>query len=63
MENVTQNCLESGMSDKTEKKSIAQIIKETCEEMCNNFCKYPEKGLTDEELEKICEGCPLDNLN
>lgn len=51
------------MSDKT----IAQQVQEIVEDMCRNYCKWPEKW--DEEMEgcelsesSICENCPLNRL-
>ncbi len=48
-------------------KSITKIIEETAEEMCNNYCKWPEQW--DEEKEgfelcesDICKFCPLCDL-
>lgn len=44
-----------------------KTIEEVADEICNEYCKWPE--LWDEEKEgcelgesKICEGCPLNRL-
>lgn len=50
-------------------KSVIQIIENVCEDICNNYCKYPDQwnpedhagqDLTESE---ICEKCPLNRLN
>lgn len=48
-------------------KSIAKILEETAEEICNNYCKWPDTY--DEEMEgcelsesSICKDCPLNRL-
>ena len=48
-------------------KSIAKILEETAEEICNNYCKWPDAY--DEEMEgcelsesSICRSCPLNRL-
>jgi len=48
-------------------KSIVDILNETTEDICNNYCKYP--SIWDEEKEgvelcesKICLNCPLNRL-
>jgi heterodisulfide reductase subunit A-like polyferredoxin len=48
-------------------KTITQQIESICEEMCNNYCKYPT--IWDEEKDgeladsEICSNCPLSRLN
>lgn len=46
-------------------KSIAKILEETCNEMCDKYCKYP--GMYTPEgwenvFEDICNKCPLMRL-
>lgn len=45
-------------------KTIAQQLEEVVEEMCDKYCKWPEKW--DEEIElyesSICRNCPLNKL-
>lgn len=49
------------------KLSIPQILEKTVEEVCSNYCKYPDQW--DEEKEgcelsesEICMNCPLNRL-
>ena len=48
-------------------ESVTQIIEGVVEEMCNNYCKWP--NLWDEEAEGMelsdsehCRNCPLNKL-
>lgn len=48
-------------------KSITEILQEVTEDICNNYCKYPDTW--DEEKEgcelcesDICNNCPLNRL-
>ena len=48
-------------------KSITEILNEILEDICNNYCKYPEQW--DEEKEgcelcesDICMNCPLNRI-
>ena len=57
---VQRDCRERG-------KSITEILNEISEDICNNYCKYPEQW--DEEKEgcelcesDICMNCPLSLL-
>lgn len=49
-------------------KSITEILDEVREDMCNNYCKYPnEKGHEDNpdwlfEEGTPCKNCPLNRL-
>lgn len=52
----------------SETKSITSQIHEITEDMCNNYCKYPESW--DEEREgcelsesDICSNCPMSRLD
>lgn len=54
-------------ADRKTEKSIAEIISEVSDDICNNYCKYPETY--DEEKEgvelcesEICQNCPLNRL-
>jgi hypothetical protein len=35
---------------------------DTVEAMCSDYCKYPEQKITVEELEDICNDCPINTL-
>lgn len=37
-------------------------LEEMCELMCDNYCRYPEETRDQEELDTICESCPLSKL-
>ena len=50
-----------------EQKTIPQLLEAIVEDMCHNYCKYPDNY--DEEAEgielsesEICENCPLNKL-
>lgn len=50
-----------------ETKTIVQQVQEVVDEMCNNYCKYPETW--NEEAEgcelsesEVCANCPLSRL-
>lgn len=49
-------------------KTVAQIIEEVKEEMCDHYCKHIEKiqGGGEEAFEKLveefCDKCPLNRL-
>lgn len=32
------------------------------EAMCSKYCKYPEQKISAEELEDICNDCPINTL-
>ena len=45
--------------------SIQEIIEEVKEDICNNYCKYPEQWKEEDgELceSEICANCPLNRL-
>lgn len=49
------------------KETITQIIEKVVEEMCNDYCKWPDQY--EEEMEgcelsesSICRDCPLNRL-
>lgn len=44
---------------KEQKKTAVQIIEEAVAEFCDNYCKYPDEVENEEDLEKICENCPV----
>lgn len=51
------------MSKKEDKKqTIPEIIEEVKIDICDNYCKYPNEIKDDEELNDICEKCPLGRL-
>lgn len=33
------------------------------EDVCDNYCRYGIAPLTQEELDSICDGCPLSKLH
>lgn len=46
-------------------KSIAEMLEDTCQQMCDNYCKYPTMYTSDEwenVFESICDKCPLMRL-
>lgn len=49
--------------------SVIKIIESVCEDICNDYCKYPEQWNPEEhdgaELDDsgICDNCPLNRLN
>ena len=48
-----------------EEKSIAKILEEVCNEMCEKYCKYPDMYSPEEwenVFEDICDNCPLMKL-
>lgn len=38
------------------------LIEHVQTEMCDDFCKYPEKCKSQKELSEVCKRCPLDRL-
>ena len=52
-------------------KTITQMIEEVAEEICNNYCKWPEKASEEgrpddwltEDPESPCQNCPLNRLS
>lgn len=49
----------------SERNSVTDIIREVVDEMCTNYCKFPEKYTSDEweeKYEEICAYCPLNRL-
>lgn len=54
-------------SDRTvsTEKSIARILEEVCNQMCDKYCKYPGMYSNEEwedVFEDICDKCPLMRL-
>ena len=43
-------------------ETIQEIFEETKSGVCDNICKYASQRLTQEELDKKCEECPLNLL-
>ena len=45
-------------------QTIAQIVEEVSEEICDHYCKWPEQYGDDESglLNEKCDGCPLNRL-
>lgn len=43
---------------------VQQIIEEVKADVCDNICKYREEfgHMYDEQIEAICEKCPLNRL-
>jgi len=44
------------------KEIIVTTLEEMCELMCDNYCRYPDTVASQEELDDICESCPLNDL-
>lgn len=40
-------------------ESIISMLTKTAEEICDGYCKYPGSCTSDEELQDICEQCPI----
>lgn len=51
-------------SEPAKPKTIAQIVEEVSEEICDHYCKWPEQYGDDESglLNEKCDGCPLNRL-
>lgn len=49
-----------------DKKTISELLEEIANEICSNYCKYPEQwdAETMGELwdSEICKNCPLNRL-
>ncbi len=45
-------------------KSVSKMIREVCEDICNNYCKYRDTEDEENLCSRIREGgsCPLDRL-
>ena len=55
------------VTDVKPQKNIIQQLEETAEsvkcEICDNYCKHPcNSEISQEQLDKICENCPLNRL-
>ena len=52
--------------DQIQKKEIKQAAEfwtdRAAEQICDNYCKFPELIKNEDILHKICEGCPLNIL-
>lgn len=35
---------------------------DTVEQMCDKYCRFPKEPGAQEDLEAICEKCPLNNI-
>ncbi|MBQ1577301.1 MAG: hypothetical protein IIZ83_10095 [Oscillospiraceae bacterium] len=55
----------------TKEPSAVTIIADACEDICNNYCKYPDlysARYADEDeanarmMEEICDHCPLNRI-
>ena len=38
---------------------VSQRIEEVCEEICEHYCRYPRELSSAEELDYVCDTCPL----
>lgn len=50
-----------------EKETITEIFEDIKEQMCDSYCKYPEKINADDDeqwdkMNEICGECPLNRL-
>lgn len=41
---------------------VSKRIEEVCEEICDHYCRYPRELDSVEELDCICDCCPLMRL-
>ncbi len=53
--------------EKSEQKTVAEIIEEVCDEICDRYCKWPsiyenENADEDKLYEEQCDRCPLMRL-
>lgn len=49
-----------------QKKTVSEIIDEVRLEICDNYCKYMDSVVSDEDYEEVilkhCDDCPLNRL-
>lgn len=45
-----------------QKKTVSQVIEEVKEQMCEDYCRYPNELLNEEDLLDVCTVCPLNKL-
>lgn len=50
------------MKSMNKQKSVSDIIEEVREEICDKYCKYSDRGIDDDDIEKLCTNCPLNKL-
>ena len=43
-------------------EKITQILEEIAAQICDEYCKYPSQIASQEELDRICESCPLERI-
>lgn len=44
-------------------RTVTQQLDRIAEEICENYCKYPDQYKDyDEMLNDVCDGCPLNRL-
>lgn len=48
---------------KEEPKTVAKILEEISNEICDHYCKYPNEITDQEEMQQKCINCPLQKLN
>ena len=41
---------------------IQRQAEEVAGEICDHYCKHPQTAAGQEELDRICDGCPLNRL-
>lgn len=39
-----------------------RLIEDVVMKMCDDYCKYPEETFDQDELDKMCDACPLNDL-
>lgn len=49
-------------------ESVTRIIESVCEDICNNYCKYPNQWNKEKEgcelsESEVCANCPLNKLD
>ena len=42
---------------------LKEIIGHVQTEICDDYCKFPYQHLNEEEMESVCNGCPLNKLD
>ena len=48
------------MDDK--KSTVTQMLNDIMTKICDEYCKYPYEVSKQEELDKVCENCPLGRI-
>lgn len=43
-------------------KTVSELFVLITEQMCDNYCKFPEQCSSEDELMEHCENCPMTRL-